>query len=71
MSPEAQAALIGGMAGGVVGGVFTLLGVALGLFGERWVRNLAEVACVIEVGDRFVHQTAVRGLMNAVSRSRS
>jgi len=48
-----------------------LLGVALGLFRERWVRNLGEVECVIEEGDWFIHQTDVGGLMNAISRSRS
>jgi len=31
----------------VVTGIFTLLGVALGLFGERWVRTWGEVRCDI------------------------
>lgn len=45
LSPEAQAAVIGGIAGGVAGGVFTLLGVLFGLFGERWVRRWGRVHC--------------------------
>jgi hypothetical protein len=52
LSPEAQAAIIGGIAGGVAGGViagvFTLLGVALGLFGEPWVRTRGKVRCKME-----------------------
>jgi len=48
-----------------------LLVMALGLLGERWVRNLGEVECVIEEGDWFIHQTDVGGMMNAISRSRS
>jgi hypothetical protein len=48
MSPAAQAAIIGGIAGGAVGGVFTLLGVAVGLLGERWVRSLGKVRCNID-----------------------
>jgi hypothetical protein len=31
----------------IVTGIFTLLGVALGLFGERWVRTWGEVRCDI------------------------
>jgi|SRR5215217_6283134 len=41
----------------IVTGVFTLLGtllgVALGLFGERWVRTWGEVRCVIEEDDWY------------------
>jgi hypothetical protein len=47
VSPETEAAIIGGIAGGGVGGFFTLLGVALGLFGQRWVRRIGEVRCVL------------------------
>jgi hypothetical protein len=32
----------------VVTGIFTLLGVALGLFGERWVRRRGDVRCSID-----------------------
>jgi hypothetical protein len=32
----------------VVTGIFTLLGVASGLFGERWVRRRGDVRCSID-----------------------
>jgi hypothetical protein len=48
MSPETLAAVIGGVAGGVVGGVLGILGVAVGLFGERWVRRWGDVRCSID-----------------------
>jgi hypothetical protein len=51
LSPEAQAAVIGGVAGGVigglVGGVFAIIGVVLGLIGEPWVRRRGDVRCDI------------------------
>jgi hypothetical protein len=39
LSPEAQAAVIGGVTGGLVGGVFAIVGVVLGLIGEPWLRR--------------------------------
>ena len=48
MSPETLAAVIGGVAGGVVGGVLGIVGVAVGLFGERWVRRRGDVRCSID-----------------------
>jgi hypothetical protein len=51
LSPEAQAAVIGGVAGGVigglVGGVFAIIGVVLGLIGEPWLRRRGDVRCDI------------------------
>jgi hypothetical protein len=51
LSPEAQAAVIGGIAGGAVGGLvggfFTLVGVVVGLFGEPMVRRVGKVRCEI------------------------
>ena len=44
MSPE----LVGALWGACIAGVFTLLGVALGLFGERWVRRRGDVRCSID-----------------------
>jgi hypothetical protein len=47
LSPEAQAAVIGGLAGGLVGGVFTIIGVFLGLIGEPLLRRRGKVRCDI------------------------
>jgi hypothetical protein len=47
LSPEAQAAVIGGVAGGLVGGVFAIIGVVLGLIGEPWLRRQGDVRCDI------------------------
>jgi hypothetical protein len=54
VSPETLAAVIGGVAGGAVGGVLDIVGVAVGLFGERWVRRWGDVRCVIEDDDWYV-----------------
>lgn len=48
MSPEAEAAVIGGIAGGAVGGILGGIGVVVGLFVERWVRSWGGVLCEIE-----------------------
>ena len=48
MSPETLAAVIGGVAGGVVGGVLGIVGVAVGLFGERYIRERGKVRCEID-----------------------
>jgi hypothetical protein len=48
-------------------GVFTLLGVVVGLFGERWVRRLGRVWC--EVDAWYVHnQWSQPGPVNLPSR---
>lgn len=45
MSPETQAAVIGGVAGGAVGGVFGLLGALLGVAWERALQRRGKVQC--------------------------
>lgn len=48
VSPATEAAIIGGIAGGAAGGIFTVVGVLLGLFGERLVRRAGEVRCTVD-----------------------
>lgn len=43
---DAQAALYGGLGGGLLGGVFALLGVLIGLYGSRALRHFGEVECI-------------------------
>jgi hypothetical protein len=52
LSPEAQAAVIGGVSGGLVGGVLAIIGVGLGLIGEPWLRRRGDVRCEI-AGDAW------------------
>jgi hypothetical protein len=40
--------------GAAIAGVFTLLGVVVGLFGERWVRSWGKVRCEIELIELWV-----------------
>jgi hypothetical protein len=47
VSPETEAAIIGGISGGLVGGIFTVIGGVVVLFWERRVRARGEVECLI------------------------
>jgi hypothetical protein len=46
------------MTNAIVTGAFTLLGVVLGLFGERWVRRWGDVQCRIKEDDWYVPEGA-------------
>jgi hypothetical protein len=57
MSPETQAAVIGGVAGGVVGGVLGIVGVVLGLLLQRFLQRTGAVRHRIGEGDWFVERS--------------
>ena len=68
MSSATEAAIIGGIAGGAAGGIFTVVGVLLGLFGERLVRRAGEVRCTVD--NWYPQQTGPRPGGGATSLER-
>ena len=58
VSPELQAAVIGGVAGGLVGGVLGILGVIIGMIEKRVGPRIGKVDCDIKDGDWYVQTGA-------------